>query len=408
MHVRRSTERAQGPSLPGRFWIFSAGAVISVLGLWVRRVAVPLALLDQQEPGLAVLSVGVQAVPYLFSPLVGWVVDRYDAKRSFIGVELVQMGGVLALPTLLSADTPIWLFGLLAALGVCEVLSLLAADYSLIPRLVAAENLGLANSRFHALRGAAQMAGPAVGGLAVGTIGVEGAILFDSLTFGMSASAALVLPLSPPRPGSVSDSFPLALREGFVAWRRNRELVALTTGLTLYNFGVGALVGIVLLVARDWWEWSEQGVGLVLSAGAAAGSLGAFLASHAMRRFGPAGYVQACFAAALAGGMAMAVRPTLPAALIFGFLLLYFSEGVLNVGTQTLRQSLVPVELRGRVNATMRLFILGVIPLSAAIVARLPHQPGSTLLFVPLVVSLAASLLAWSRVVSNGLLREWA
>jgi uncharacterized membrane protein len=69
--------------------------------------------------------------------------------------------------------------------------------------------------------------------------------------------------------------------------------------------------------------------------------------------------------------------------------------GFSNVASITYRQQAVPTELAGRVNAVIRMFITGAVPLSGFIYAGSSHLDGFRL-WVPALAIAGASVAVWS------------
>jgi MFS family permease len=187
-------------------------------------------------------------------------------------------------------------------------------------------------------------------------------------------------------------SLRLEIGEG-LAWLWHHRLLRTLAAMTgAMNLGFMAGETILVLLAQQRFGLGPVGFGL-LGLGGAAGSLaGSVLASRIGRRFatGPLLLV-----AAGASGLSVAVVGVAPNAWVAGaaFALGGFAGIVWNVVTVSMRQSIIPDRLLGRVNSVYRLLAWGTLPIGAALGGALATEfglraayliPGVLLLFMPL------------------------
>ena len=235
-----------------------ASRTISLLGDSVATVGLVLFLVESTGSGTAVgLLLLTRAAVSLLGPLAGAVADRTDQRKLMLGCEIGQ-GVLVAVIAFLLPPLPV----LLALFGASSVLATLfqPAGRSVLPALVADEDLPSAN----ALRGLSanlgHVAGPALGGLLVAGMGIREALFADALSFLVSAALLSRLPALPAtapdygaRPGVLRSTM-----EGLGYVSRHPVARAVGLGLflvvgfaaldnvavgflTQYTFGTGAL-----------------------------------------------------------------------------------------------------------------------------------------------------------------------
>ncbi len=109
-------------------------------------------------------------------------------------------------------------------------------------------------------------------------------------------------------------------------------------------------------------------IGLLFTLGGVGGVVGAFAAGPLARRFGGARATMLGIAASV-GALLIPLTRSGGGLLFFGFgmLLVGFSATVYNVNQVSFRQRLCPDRLLGRMNATMRFVVWGVLPIGALI-----------------------------------------
>jgi MFS family permease len=191
-------------------------------------------------------------------------------------------------------------------------------------------------------------------------------VLVDALSFLWSAGWVAAIRERPVKPERAPDRNLLReMGEGLRLVFGNRLLVAnfLTTGTS--NFFGAASVSLTLLLFARNLHLSALVIGVVFSVVSAGGLLGALVASRVGRWLGhgPAIWISILLTAPYGLLLPFARRDwTLVAVTALGFLL-GTAVVVFNVMTVSFRQGLAPPHLLGRMNATMRFFVWGTMPL---------------------------------------------
>ncbi|MEU6232362.1 MFS transporter [Kitasatospora sp. NPDC047058] len=378
-----------------RFWLLTLAAAVSKLGNTFLNLAMPWTLLaDTGSPLLAALSLGVQNLPYVASPLLGGLIDRYERRRVFLVSELVQGVAVALIPLLLASRQIAGILVLLLVVGCASVVSNLTSDFSLVPALSPPARLAEAYSAYASTVSVARCVGPAVAGAVLATTGPAWALWIDAATFLVTAAVAVTLPKQPPAPAAAG--FLTMLSEGFRSFRRLPGVVRLTVVLALYNLGAGSMPAIVVVLAKDAWHWSSGQAGLVLAAGAAGSALGAWLGPRVLAGASTARRV-GCWFGVCTVACALLVPPW-PALTVLGFFALMAGEGGMNVTTNEYRFRAIPDALTGRVNSIMRAFIVGATVLSSVLLGWSVDLSDQLLRLAPALIGAAAACAAWAAV----------
>lgn len=197
----------------GLLWL---GQVISVVGDWVLFAS--LAFYVYALTG-SVLASGammiVSTVPrVVLGSVAGVFVDRWDRRRTMIAADL---GRAFVLLPLLAVHTAgdMWIV-YLAAFAEAAISQFFGpAKNALVPRIVTAEELVRANSANSVGEQVGRLVGPAVGGFMLARLGVQSVVIFDVLSFVVSAAliALMVVPTAATRvaPGAASpEAVPVA------------------------------------------------------------------------------------------------------------------------------------------------------------------------------------------------------
>ncbi len=142
--------------------------------------------------------------PFLFGLAGGVVADRYDRRQILIISQLALMAvaGAFAGLTATGSISLVWIYGLTA---LSALFSAVAAPtrHALIPTLVPTASIPSAMSMGVLAFQSAGMAGPAIGGVLVASVGIAPSYAVDALSFGLVAMSAFVLHSRPVRAAPV-------------------------------------------------------------------------------------------------------------------------------------------------------------------------------------------------------------
>ena len=198
------------------------------------------------------------------------------------------------------------------------------------------------------------------------------AILTDALSFALSALSLVLIRVREAAPNAREGQSPHLWREiseGLQVVLRHPVLRALAGGSGLFNFFDSFLYSVYVLYLTRTLDMPPVFVGIVFALGGAGGLLGALLCGRVTRAVG--------LGPTLLGGALLAAVAELVIALAGGSLLaallmVIVGEASVQAGAAfyginglSLRQAIVPDRLQGRVNATVRVISLGVVPLGA-------------------------------------------
>ncbi|MDQ1532717.1 MAG: hypothetical protein QOF28_478 [Actinomycetota bacterium] len=209
------------------FRLLFIGRGITFLGAMVTFVAVPYQVFQITHSSFAVGMVGlVEAVPLVVAAVVGGAIaDARDRRRQVWITELGLMacsGGLLANAALRHPHLAT-IYLLAALMAALEGLQRPALE-AMVPRLVPREDLKAAGALGALRMTIGMIAGPAIGGALVATVGLRGAYAFDLATFTFSLVALALMHAVPPP----VDAEPASLRriiEGFRYARSRQELI---------------------------------------------------------------------------------------------------------------------------------------------------------------------------------------
>jgi MFS family permease len=397
------------PSWNADFAKLWAGQTISLFGSQITLLALPLtAVLVLRATPFEMGILGAAAsTPYLvFGLFAGAFVDRQERRRVLVSSDA---GRAVLLATIPIAA----IFGLLrleqlyVVAFLCGGLTVFfdVAYMAALPGVVPRESLLAANSRLEVSRSLAQVAGQSVAGPLVGLLSAPGALLIDASSF--VASAALVAFI---RVRNCVCSRPLRrstiwaeIGEGLRVLAANPILRSIAASSATTNLAGSALLSVYLLYLTQQLGLTPPQLGLIFSVGGISGVAGAILAGRIAQQFGVGVTLIIAILLSSAAALLIALAESLP----FALLLVICAQGLMNfllpvnnVNIISLRQSLTPDRLQGRVNASAR-FVAGIgMPVGALVGGALAEQFGlrSSIVAASLGLLLGAGCLAFSPV----------
>jgi MFS family permease len=246
--------------------------------LWHVSLLVP----DDQK-GLALGGVGlVRFVPIVvFSMISGVVADAWNRRRLMLVTQSLATLVALTLAWLTSERlASLWVLYVMAALGSSIGAFDPPARQALVPMLVPREHLPNAISLNTIMVQAASVAGPALGGLVIGSAGLAWVYLLNAVSFGCVIAALLMMRGVPARVES-------ATATDDVSWRAAREglrfvfaspLIRSTMLLDFFATFFSSAMALLPIFAQDILRVGPQGYGWLYAAPAA----GALTMSAAM------------------------------------------------------------------------------------------------------------------------------
>ena len=332
-------------------------------------------------PMLAVLVLGAgagevgllaaaQSLPFLLLaiPLGLWA-DRHPRRQLMLMAELLRGATLLGLVAAVLTGTVS--LALLAALGFAGAVGTVAfsvAAPALVPDLVPREQLGRANSRLELARSLAYAGGPALAGALVAHAGASAAFVLAAM---LSCAAALLLwrvkePARVLRPAR----HPLIeLREGLAFVWQHRLLRPILYTAVVWNISWFVLQAAYVPYAMRALGLDASGVGLTLACYGAGMVVGALLAGRliARVRYGTAVVLGPLVSVLAAAAMVATLAWPQPAWATLSFTLFGIGPIIWTISSTTLRQTVTPLSLLGRVSAVMLTVNTGARPLGAAL-----------------------------------------
>ncbi|WP_405445532.1 MFS transporter [Streptomyces erythrochromogenes] len=367
------------------FRLLLAGAATGQFGAQVTLVALPLVavlVLDAPAFQVGLLTAAETAAFLLVGLPAGALTDRMRKRPLMIRADLVRAVAMASIPAaaLGGVLTMAQLYVVALVTGVATVF-FDVAHQSYLPQILPRDQLVAGNGALETVRSTAHVTGPGIGGGLVQLVGAQFAVIVDAVGYVLSALFLLRIDKTEEAPErTAGGSLRKEIGEGvrFIFGHPLLRVIAFTTGLANFCTAVLMATQTVHLVRVVGLE--AGGLGLVLSASAVGGLLGALAAGRLAARLGQARVI---LLSLLVTGPFALLWPLsghgIAGAVLFaaGSAVVSFGAVVYNVAQVSFRQGMCPPRLLGRMNATLRFLMWGTLPLGALLGGALAQSYGS-------------------------------
>jgi len=359
-------------------WSNLAAQAAEQIGLAAAPLVAVLAL--DAGAGATGLLQAAQTLPFLLLSIpAGVLADRMSRRRLMAGAEAVRAASLLAILMLaVLGMLTLPLLALLGFIGAAGTVAYSVGAPSLVPALVPRATLAAANGRLELARSTAFAAGPALGGVLVGWVGAAPAFAVAAV-LSLGAVGLLAGLREPPRPALPPRPVWHDLREGAGFVLAHPLLRPVLVTAVFFNIGFFILQAVYVPYAVHHLGLTASEIGATLATYGIGMVTAALLAPRIARAL-PFGAVIAIgpiagFAASLVMVATIWVPSVTLAAL--SFFLIGAGPILWTIGSTTLRQSVTPERLLGRVSAMITVATFGARPIGAALGALVGASSGA-------------------------------
>lgn len=382
--IETSAENSRVPAMfralkHRNYQYFFAGQLLSLTGTWMQTVAQ--AWLVYRLTGstvlLGLISFSGQIPVFLLAPVGGAIADKYNRQRILQITQTAAMilASVLTILTL-TETIEVWhIFVLAALLGLANAFDI-PTRQAFIVDITRREDLTNAIALNSSMFNGARIVGPAVAGLLVASVGEGWCFGINALSYIAVLTGLFLIKIQTQRKVPVPGSAISNIVEGF-------QFVAKTSPVRslLLLLGIVSLMGspyavLMPIFADQILNGGASGLGILMGAsgvGALAGAL-ALAARKSLKGLGrwiaiaSAGFGASLILFSFSRSFWLSAAFLVPAG---------FAMMVQMASSNTLVQSMVPDNLRGRVMAVYSMMFMGMAPLGAMFAGTVAEKIGA-------------------------------
>src|SRR5256884_873657 len=361
--------------------LFFWGQLVSLIGTWMQQTAMSWFVYEITNSKLllgTVAAVG-SAPMMLFSIWGGSLADLYPKRSIIIATQTAQMicAFLLAAGAWAGFATPLFIIIIAALNGVAMGFDM-PARQAFTVEMTSREDLLNAISLNSSIVNGARVVGPSIAGLMIAGVGVATCFFLNGVTFVAVIAGLLMMRLPPFERPARAVSAGRTSSEGIlysIKHPRVRTILLLFLAVGVFGWSYAVLMPAF---ARDVLGRGANGYGILMSASGTGAFVGALLVATYGHLFTPRKLALGgvwLFSAAM---LAFSFTRSFSLALLFLFaagfgMLLFFST------SNTLLQTIVPDEMRGRVMGVWSLVFGAMIPLGSLEAGAVAHWLGTAL-----------------------------
>ncbi|MGP8069562.1 MAG: MFS transporter [Candidatus Bathyarchaeia archaeon] len=328
----------------------------------------------------------------------GVMVDRWRRRPVLIWTNIIQVIALGSIPTafFLGILSLYQLFVVTLVMSVTIVFFNMAYT-AYLPTLIAREDLVEGNSKLETNSSAAAVVGPPIAGGLIQVLGAAPSVALDALGNLFAALAILSIKKPEPAPSSSTQRhFWRELKDGVRVVTNTPTLRNLAASTSILNIGNTMFYAVFYLFIYDQLKLTPVLAGITLGVGSVGVVVGAVTAPKLLKWMGLGSSLSAALIINGFGLLTVQTAMYGPGAVLLAPLWLIANIGIpiYNINQVSFRQILVPDNLQGRMNATMRTFSYGAATLGALIGGIIgAHYGILTTMTAGALIALLASLM---------------
>lgn len=360
-----------------------SGAFISILGSQIQDFALSLYVLKLTGSATKFASVlAVTILPQIIlGPICGVFADWFDRKKLMVVLDIISGLVVGSMGIIYKINGVLPMGYIYFAVIVLSVVSLLygASASAVIPSIVDKEQLVSANSFISGAKSIPQILGPVISGVIYGFWGLTYVVIFNSLSFFISALCEILMtiPKSQREPIKFNfKQFKLDFKEGLSFILHKKLIFRIVMCAFIINFAMDPVFSIgITYICKNILMLSDQIVGIVQSMIAVGLILGSIVGGVVgqkldMRKvFGPIINLSALSYTAIAGILILFYNKTVTnvyitiGAIIIVLIVMVILITLINILTSTIFQQEVPTDMMGRAASVLSTICVAAMPI---------------------------------------------
>jgi MFS family permease len=361
--------------------LFFVGQTVSLIGTWMTRIATSWLVYRLTGSALLLGVVGFagQIPAFLLGPVAGVLVDRWDRHRLLVATQVLAMvqSAALAALALLGAINVWHVLALSVFQGLINAFDMPARQSFVVEMVEAREDLGNAIALNSSMVNAARLLGPSIAGVVIAAVGEGWCVFADAVSSIAVIASLLLMRLAPRRrPAGHRAAVWHELREGWAYVAGSAPIRSILLLLALVSL-VGMPYSVLMPVfASRILGGGPHTLGFLMAASGCGALAGAVYLANRRSVLGLGKVIPLAAGLFGAGLVGFSFSRSLPLSLL---LLLVTGLGfmVQMASSNTLLQTLVADDKRGRVMSFYSMAFLGTTPFGSLLAGALASRIGA-------------------------------
>jgi MFS family permease len=361
------------------FRLFVVGQGISLIGTWMQQIAMAWLVYRLTNSAFLLGLVGFagQIPTFFLAPIAGVVTDRARRRPLLLVTQALAMIQAFLLAALtISGLISVWqLVVLSVVLGIVNTFDMTIRQAFMLEMVPEHKDLANAIALNSTLVNLTRLIGPSIAGITIALTGEGICFLLNGLSY-LAVLWALLAMRVPAAAERTHPHWLKGIQDGIAYTFGFAPVRALILLLSLIGFMAAPYAVLLPIFASDILKGNASTLGFLTAAagvGALAGTI--YLASREGLR-GAGTLIAVCTAALGVALVIFSLSKNLPVTLAALFVI-GFAQMVLMAGSNTVLQTLVDEEMRGRVMSFYTLALMGIAPLGGLLAGLLADQMGA-------------------------------
>ncbi|MDD2751635.1 MAG: MFS transporter [Candidatus Omnitrophica bacterium] len=360
--------------------LFFTGQVISLSGTWMQMIAMSWLVYRITNSPLLLGLVGFlgQIPSFFLMPFAGVIADRYNRQRILLITQIAAMLQALVLSFLVMTNSvQVWQIVLLSViLGFVNSFDIPVRQAFTIEMIENKEDLGNAIALNSSMVNIARLIGPSIAGIIIATLGEGPCFLLNALSYVAVIISLLMMQISQKKSRQARRHVLHELKEGFVyafTFIPIKHILILLSLVSLTGVPYQVLMPIF---AKDIFHGGPQTLGFLMSMAGLGALMGAI---YLAARRSVIGLGRIIALAALCFGIGVSIFSFSKNLWISLLLICFagFSMMVQMAASNTILQTIVEEDKRGRVMSFYTMSFMGMTPFGSLLAGSLANKIGA-------------------------------
>ncbi len=382
------------------FYLLATGRLISQFGDKIYLLALPWLVLELTHSALsASITLVLETLPLIvFAPFIGVYVDRMSRKWLMIVADWTR-GIIIGIISILALLNQVEIVHIYLAAFLLSIFTLLfdSASQGFLAVIVSKEQLVDANADLILINTLMRLIGPVFAGIFIGTIGTDGTIGLNALSFILSGIILGFLPKDYKESSQENkvNKIIVDIKEGFHYLFQHEVLFPIALFSTFMNVGIFLVATLLIYESKETLGYGPEATSTIFWVSGITTSITTILIKYIKKWITKGQIVRYGSIGVLLAILLLVIQQSL-FTITASYSLLLMIGTVVNVNMMAYRQEIIPNHLFGRVMTSTRVMSQALTPIAMLLAGWLATEYNATVVFeLAAVIIFINVLYAW-------------